>query len=520
MIKHFLKHARFLLKSFFLDKNETFFINSCSKTNGNFKKNPRKKKFILIQTPSEYYYLAYYKTLLSEDFFSSYHPIGLWPYFQRPVRRRYFALEFLHEVYNRLFDTIIFYKWKKLYKAIGIQTFEKINIPLFAKRKFQINKFKHFLNKKNFFNFNIKGINIGDILYDTYLRFRVQPTLLMKDYFLHKLIICSNLILLKLDKLYKKYQFKIFFTSFTTYIHHGLPVRFFLKKKVKVFSGQNTSQYNKKISKNDTRHSEDFSQYKNKKDIIKKNKKFLHFSQLDLNYRFSKIVKKSYFSYMGTDPYNLKKNSNLNLKILDEIDGVMFLQDFYDSPHCWGKLAFDDFYIWTLYTLNIIKKYKLKIAIKPHPNSWHNSVDSIIIYERLKKKYPDIIWLDKNFPNKIIFKKIKFGISGNGTVLFELAYHGIKALSCGVYPGIDFNFTIHADNKYQYRYNLLNVKKIKKPNYTKKDLLIYNYLYYHYNMDSYENTARNIDLKSIDFSTSKGLEEFVGKYENYIQKDI
>jgi len=39
-------------------------------------------------------------------------------------------------------------------------------------------------------------------------------------------------------------------------------------------------------------------------------------------------------------------------------------------------------------------------------------------------------------------------------------------------------------------------------------------------MDSYENTARNIDLKSIDFSTSKGLEEFVGKYENYIQKDI
>jgi hypothetical protein len=517
MIKHFFKHVRILLQSIFLDKNEIYFINSYTKTKSDLRKNHRKKKFILIQTPSEYYYLGYYKALLSENFFSSYHLIGLWPYFQRPVRKRHFVLEILHEIYNRLFDFIIFYKWKKLYRAVGIETFEKINTPLIVSRKLKINKYKHFLNKKNFFNFNIKDVNIGDILYDTYLRFRVQPTLFMKDYFLHKLIVSSNLIFLKLDKLRKKYKFKFFFTSYTSYIHHGLPVRYFLKKKVKVFSGQNMSQYNKKISKNDTKHSEDFSQFKNKKDIIRKNKKFLRLSQLDLNYRFSKTEKKSTLSYMATDTYNLKRNLNLNLKILDNMDGVMFLQDFYDSPHDWGNLAFNDFYIWTIFTLNIIKKYNLKIAIKPHPNSWNNSPDSIALYERLKKKYPDIIWLDKDFPNKIIFKKIKFGISARGTVLFELAYHGIKALSCGVYPGIDFNFTIHADNKHQYKYNLLNVEKIKKPNYTKKDLLIYNYLYYHYNMDSYKNIARNMNLKSIDFSTSKGLKEFVGKYENYIQ---
>lgn len=142
-----------------------------------------------------------------------------------------------------------------LYRAIGIESFEKINTPLIFLKKYQTKKYKRFLNQKNFFNFNINGVKIGDILYDTYLRFRAQPTLLIKDYFLHKLIISSNLILLKLDKLYKKYKFKFFFTSYTSYIHHGLPVRYFLKKKVKVFSGKNTSQYNKKISKNDTKHS-------------------------------------------------------------------------------------------------------------------------------------------------------------------------------------------------------------------------------------------------------------------------
>ena len=516
MSKHFFKHIQILFNSFFFDKNETYFINSFTKTKNDLKKKIKKKKFILIQTPSEYYYLAYYKTLLSKNFCSSYQLIGLWPYFQRPIRKRFFLLELFHEIYNKLYNIILFCKWKKLYRAIGIETIVKINIPLTFLKKFQINKYKKFFNKKNFINFNINGVNIGDLLYDTYLRFRVQPTLFINDYFLHKLIFSSNLFFLKLDKLYKKYKFKIFFTSYTSYIHHGLHVRYFLKKKVKVFSVKKTRKYNKRIKKNDTKHSEDFSQYKNIKNIIKKNKKLLHLSQVDLNYRFSEIKKKSSLSYMNIDTYNLKKNSNLNLKILDNIDGVMLLQDFYDSPHDWGKLAFDDFYIWTFFTLNIISKYKLKIAVKPHPNSWYNSLDSIVIYERLKKKFPNIIWLDKDFPNKIIFKKIKFGISARGTVLFELAYHGIKALSCGVYPGIDFNFTIHADNKYQYKYNLLNIEKIKKPKFTKKDLLIYNYLYYHHNMDSYKNTARNMNLKSIDFSTSKGLKEFVEKYENYI----
>ena len=183
MIKHFFKHINILLKSTFLEKSEIYFINYCTKNKRNSKKNYRKKKFILVQTPPDYYYLAYYKILISENFFSSYHLIGLWPYFQRPIRKRYFVIEILHEVYNRFFDAIIFYKWKKLYRAIGIETIEKLNVPLTFSKKFQINKYKKYLNKKNFLNFNINGINIGDILYDTYLRFRAQPTLFINDYF-------------------------------------------------------------------------------------------------------------------------------------------------------------------------------------------------------------------------------------------------------------------------------------------------------------------------------------------------
>ena len=92
------KHIRILSKSIFLNKNEICFINFCTKTKSNLKKSHKKKKFILIQTPSDYYYLAYYKLLLSENFFLSYRLIGLWPYFQRPVRKRFFVLEILQSL--------------------------------------------------------------------------------------------------------------------------------------------------------------------------------------------------------------------------------------------------------------------------------------------------------------------------------------------------------------------------------------------------------------------------------------
>ena len=253
--------------------------------------------------------------------------------------------------------------------------------------------------------------------------------------------------------------------------------------------------------------------------IIKKNKKFINFSKKDLLERFStnkKSINNS--SYLLIDTYSSKKNISKELDKLKNIEGVLFLQDFYDSPHDWGNLVFKDFYIWTIFTLNIIRKFKLRIAIKPHPNSWHNSADSVIIYRRLQNRYKDLIWLDKDLGNKLIFKKIKFGISANGTVLFELAYHNVKAVSCGDHPGKDFNFTIKAKSKDDYRSILLNIHQIRKPSYSKKDLLIYNYLYYYYDMDSFKNVARTIDLKKIDMTNSHSLMEFETKYKNFIKK--
>ena len=57
-------------------------------------------------------------------------------------------------------------------------------------------------------------------------------------------------------------------------------------------------------------------------------------------------------------------------KKIPNLLGVIFIHDFYDSPHGHGASIFTDFEDWLINTLNILKKkLEKKIGIRPHPNS-------------------------------------------------------------------------------------------------------------------------------------------------------
>lgn len=505
------RHIKLINLNIKLEINEKNFIKTHYKNDNK----TNKKKYALIQIVTDYYYLSYYKTIIDDKKFSDYTFVGLWPYPTRTIRKRNILLEFINQVYNQLYDCILFYKWRKLYRSIGIIFFEKLDDNLIVLKNSEIDSYNNYIKENKLLDYNIKGLKIGDILYDTYLRFRAQPTLFRRDNYLIKLIVKSKKIISKLEELHKKYNVKLFFTSYSSYIHHGLPVRFFLKKNITVYSGEYFSHYNKKLTLTDYYHVPNCHQLFHYRKLILNNSKYLKYSENELVKRF-KGINNYKLNYMAVNPYKIFKE---NKKIDNNFDGVLFLQDFYDSPHDWKNLIFDDYYKWTIFTLNLIRKYRLKIAVKPHPNSWHNSEDSVLLYKRLMKKFADIVWIDKNLSNKLLFQNIKYGISATGSVLFELAYHKIKAISCGDHPGINFNFTINAKNKLEYKRILLNINKIKKPKYSKKDLLVYNFIYKHYNMDAFDNVARKIKLKEINFKTSSGLVIFNEKYENFIKKN-
>ena len=96
---------------------------------------------------------------------------------------------------------------------------------------------------------------------------------------------------------------------------------------------------------------------------------------------------------MHVDPF--KKNK---IKLKNKFDGVVFLPNFLD-PRRMGKIDFSDFY-WDLHIVfETFNKYNLNIAIKPHPNIYHDNNETVNVVNELKFEYNNMRWIDPSISN-------------------------------------------------------------------------------------------------------------------------
>ena len=512
MVRYFI-----LLKSLFLDKEEKEYIKFFR--NLFHKKEIKKRDNILIVIPNDYYYVCY-NLLLFKNKLSRFNIYGYWPYFLHTNEKRKFKfLEKFHEIKSNLYFNLLKKKFINLYEPLSLKnTFDFDNIVLkyldekkIKEAKIKSHKiFKNLKNKKDILNLKINNIYCGDLIYDTYIRFRNFPTVDIKDNFLEKIIFKSVVLILAMKELQKKFKFKYLYTNYSTYIFYGIMVRVFLKEGVNVYSGKTISQYNKKLSNSDYLHVE---KYKNFQKIFKKlsNKKskLEKAKKLTNKIFFGKRKNLEFMDYMNVNPFSKsfkKFNSN--------VDGVVFLPNFFESQRVWGKLIFLDFYDWINFTCKIIEKNNLNIAIKPHPNIFNINTESVSVVELLQKRYPNLKWIDPFVSNLDLFKKIKFGVSPWGTVLWELPYFKINAISAGEHPACNYNLGYEPRTKKKYENLIINGHLLKRKKYSKKKIYEFCYMYFIHNLDAYKNHARKINLNQFDFSSSKSLTNFIKIIDN------
>ena len=504
MFKKIINHFSQLM----LDNNEKKFINNFSL------KKKNKKNNILIIAPNDYYYLCY-NYLLSKERFSNFNIYGYWPHSIHVSRIRPFQK--LHEIKSNFYYKFLKNKYSKLYSVIGLKSYwdlsnlkflfitksEDRNIELYAKKIF--NKLR---NKKDILNLYLDKIYCGDLIYDTYIRFRNVPTVDINDIFLKKIIYLTIISIKCFRKLQKKYKFKHLYTTYATYIHYGLLTRVFLQMNVKVYSGITIAQYNKKLTKKDYSSVDNYKKFQQIFSKLNNKKKRLQSSKKMINKIFYKNRKDLQFNdYMQVDPF--KKN---NRKIKKKYDGIVFLPNFFESQMEWGKLIFTDFHEWINYTCDLIKQNDLNIAIKPHPNIFFSNTESQKIVNELKNKYKCIDWINPFISNIDLFKNIKCGISPWGTILWELAYFNLHPISAGEHPACKYNIGYEPRSISQYKKILLSVGKLNYKNYiSKKKILEYCYMYYLYNNDAYNTIARKINLNQINFNNSSSLIKFIKK---------
>jgi len=474
---------------------------------------------ILIQTPLDYYYLLFFFSLILENKLNKYNILCLNPYViakhNYDLREKFF---FTNKLLNWLFYNIANFflkfiwsiKIDKLYKTIGVNKiyrFDKKKLSsYFFKKKTQL-IYSHLKSKKDVLKISYKKILIGDLIYDTYLRWRSKPTVDINDSYLKTIIFIAINIVENLEIFYKYNKIKFYISTFASYIHHGIPVRFFYKKKIKVYLSKPKLFQNNVTEITNHHYYNSFNFKSLKKEILQVNKNQFNLAKKSINNKFSgKLDITS--SYLKFNPFAKTVYDSQ----IEELNGVIFLHDFFDSPHDYKFNLFPDFYEWAIFTFDLVQKYNLKVGIKPHPNMHKTSKDFINF---LKLKYPRLIWIDHKVSNYYIFKQknFKFGISVSGSVIYEMAYFNKIPIAIGENYFSSFSFMKKPKTKTEYKNSILKYNQIRLPlNIQDIVIKIYYKLMVEKKDDFICNKAKEITLKKMNFNSSKDLL----KYSNMI----
>lgn len=462
---------------------------------------------ILVQIAPDYQCLAKFLGAIRELGDEHSRLIGLWHLNVQSLTKRA-RMQAMQLFVRKVLNYLDFRKWRKLYHAIGIS--DEINLsPALTARIANWRQAKEIWlslhTKEDLLNLHLNGVHCGDLIYDTYLRFRVEPTVDLRDAYLRYLIAKALDAQAAMRAHIQRLSPEILLTNYSSYIQHGIPVREAVRAGVRVFSCGNLTQNYKKLSIDDTLHTEAFWLYADRFDQVPNKGEARSAAKAELEHRFAGGVDKA-TAYMKASAYTADAAGTLP----EGIQGVVFLHDFFDSPHCHRDIIFPDFYEWVHFTLKTIVEHNLPLAVKPHPNQLP---ESAAVVETLKSAYPSVCFLDPKMPNNIIFRSgVKCGISVYGTVLSELVYHGIPALACGDHPHVAFNIAHLARSTDEYRELLIGFRNIQLPENAREQVLDYYYAHRFLPKEDLDVDFGSLDVSQLEQNDSNALKTILAQY--------
>jgi hypothetical protein len=462
---------------------------------------------ILVQMPKDYFCLSLFSVAVAALRPSAL--AGLWHQSIMSMPRDEAGSAF-RKPFRKLAAILDRQKWARLYRALGLDGIVDLEPGARiseSNRTRALEIWKSLRTKDDVLNLSLDGIACGDLVYDTYLRYRVQPTVALEDDFLVYLIARSIDAIAASRSIFSNGRWQIFLTNYTSYIQHGIPARVALDMNVQVCSAGNLSQFFKKLSAADPLHTTAHWNYK---------ETFLQLPDQVAAKQEALAMLESRFAG-GVDRATLyMKNSAFSdsaYEVPAGIEGVMFLHDFFDSPHCHRSMLFADFLEWARFSLQLIQEHQLPIAVKPHPNQLPESHD---VVRQLQTEFPRVSWLPAKLSNRILFRSgILCGVSVYGTILHELAFHGIPGLAAGDHPHTAFDIAITPRTIEDYRTKLLAFRNLKLSDNARDEVLAFYYMHNLHADEGLEIPLDDLGLRAIGPSDSTRLDAFLDRHPNF-----
>jgi len=287
------------------------------------------------------------------------------------------------------------------------------------------------------------GILIGDLVADSYIRWRPSPVLRLNDPYLRKVIRQALRDLHRSRAYFGKKRPALFLTSYTSYVQHGIAARMAVQLGVRVQSFGNFQEFSKTITVEDSCHSRRFDQYSEQFDQLDNREEKITAADQRLAARLGGAI---------DDEISFMKSSSYGTHALDipDVSGavIIFLHDFYDSAHAYRWMLFHDFWEWICFTIEALRERKIPFFLKPHPNQ---DAASAADCDRLRALYPGLDFLPAQVSNRqLVEGGMSCAVTVYGTVVSEMAYLGVPAISCADNPNIGFEIGRSARTREQY----------------------------------------------------------------------
>lgn len=325
----------------------------------------------------------------------------------------------------------------------------------------------------------MSGVKIGDLISDSYIRFKPAPTIDIKNFYMLAIIWQACRSVRRANAYFSNTKPAIFFCSYSTYIQHGIGVRVALKNDVNVYAFGNYEELCKKLSIDDWLHTRDTTAYARDFSLMNGKEDKLLTADAGLSRRLSGGIDGA-TSYMAKSAY-----AETEHVVPDVSDAtVVFLHDFYDSPHVYHEMVFSDFWLWICFTINTLNETGNKFYVKPHPNQ--SELSKRVMFDLLEK-FPNLKVISPKVTNRqLISAGMTRAVTIYGTVAHEMAYFGIPTIACARHPHTSFDFCFTATTKKEYAYLLKNKYKSELSSDVMKEQSLIFYFMHNLNMSNEE----------------------------------
>ena len=329
-------------------------------------------------------------------------------------------------------------------------------------------------------NLNYRGVLIGDLVYDVYLRRRSLPTVNLNDPVLRSVLAEQLAYVDAWFSHFRSESVAAVCVSHCVY-QHAVPARVAIHLGVPAYQVTSESVY--RLTQDFPKAYTDYVLYPSQfaaLDEVEAERALVE-AEVRMERRLAGEVGVD-MAYSTASAYSAG-GRNPGIRESDKLKVLVAVHDFFDSPHSYGNNFYPDFLVWMNRLGELSNATDYDWYIKTHPDI---QGDGVAVLERFLATYPNFTVLPATASHHdLIQHGISVALTVFGTIASEYPYMGLTVVNASSNnPHVAYDFCITPPNVEEYEDIILNLEDhLLSP--SKDEVLEYYYMRRMHNLQSW-----------------------------------